>query len=157
VIKYFAYGSNMDLERITERIGRCPVAKPVTLAGYELRFNKKAKTNPEEGFANIESREGQVVPGVVYDITEEELTRIDGREGVQNGHYRHSAVSVKTADGNLIDAVAHVACGEWVREGLLPRQDYLDHLLAGERMLPEGHVQRLRQQEVLDNHEGGSN
>jgi len=157
MIRYFAYGSNMNLDRITNRIGRCPDGEPATLAGYELRFDKQADRDPKEAYANIGSCEGREVPGVVYEITREELACIDRREGVHNGHYHHLTVSVKTADDNSIDAVAHVACAKRIQEGLLPRQEYLDHLLAGESLLPEDHVQRLRGQDVLESHEGGSN
>jgi len=154
MIKYFAYGSNMDLNRITDRIDRCPEREPATLSGYKLRFNKRAKGNPREGYANIEQCDREL-PGVIYDLTEDELKRIDCREGVHNGHYMRRLVHVKSSTGLQLEATVHVACDEWVEKGLLPSKEYLNHLLAGAELLPDDHVQWLQQQDVLDSSEGG--
>ena len=155
MIKYYAYGSNMDLAQITDRIGRCPQREPGTLRGYVLRFNKQAWKKPGQAFANIEESKGEAAPGILYDITEAELEIIDGYESVKFDHYERHSVLVETSAGEVVQAVAHVACEGRIQEGLLPTRKYLNRLLAGAELLPDDHVQWLQQQDVLDSSEGG--
>ena len=69
---YFAYGSNMNPERIRTRI---PDARPVgraTLRGWRL---------VERLYADIERAKGGRVDGVLYCVTPTELHRLDAYEG----------------------------------------------------------------------------
>lgn len=69
---YFAYGSNMNPERIRQRI---PDARPVgraTLRGWRL---------VERLYADIERSRGGRVEGVLYLVTRTELHRLDAYEG----------------------------------------------------------------------------
>ena len=50
-IPYFAFGSNMLLERIKKRVPSARVLGNATLGGYALRFNKLSKDG--SGKANI--------------------------------------------------------------------------------------------------------
>ena len=72
---YFAYGSNMNPERIRQRI---PEARPVgraTLRGWRL---------VERLYADIEKARGGRVEGVLYLVTRTELHRLDLCEGYPN-------------------------------------------------------------------------
>ena len=150
MIQYFAYGSNMNPQRISDRIGRMPDAQSARPTDYVLRFNKRSKDDPRQGYANIEPCEGSEAPGVLFGLTEEDLKRLDRKEGVGIGHYEHLPVVVETAGEEQVQAVAHIACTEWKADGLLPSQEYLDHLLAGRDWLPEAHVRWLAQHPVLE-------
>lgn len=69
---YFAYGSNLNPERIRQRI---PDARPVgraTLKGWRL---------VERLYADIEKSRGSRVEGVLYLVTTTELHRLDAYEG----------------------------------------------------------------------------
>lgn len=81
---YFAYGSNMNPERIRRRI---PDARPVgraALRGWRL---------VERLYADIERSRGGRVEGVLYLVTEAELRRLDAFEGCP-GVYRRVRVAV---------------------------------------------------------------
>ena len=72
---YFAYGSNMNPERIRQRI---PDVRPVgraTLMGWRL---------VERRYADIERARGCRVEGVLYLVTTTELHRLDSYEGYPN-------------------------------------------------------------------------
>ena len=72
---YFAYGSNMNPERIRVRI---PEARPVgraTLKGWRV---------VERLYADIERARGGRVEGVLYLVTPTELRRLDAYEGYPN-------------------------------------------------------------------------
>ena len=148
---YFAYGSNMDVKRLEERLGRAVTVKAAgRLQRDALRFNKVASGNPREGYANIVEGLGEEVWGVVYEVTEEDLEQLNVYEGVAGGHYYRKKVSVELEDGTVVEAVTYVAFPERVEEGLKPRREYLEHLLAARDILPDWYVRRLEETETLD-------
>ena len=61
VLKYFAYGSNMDGDRLRERGVRFYKRERGVLEGYRLVFNKRSSKGSREGYANIIKEEGSVV------------------------------------------------------------------------------------------------
>jgi gamma-glutamylcyclotransferase len=52
-VRYFAYGSNMDPERMRERNITFSQRICAVLKGYRLEFNRVASRNPQEGYANV--------------------------------------------------------------------------------------------------------
>ena len=94
---YFAYGSNMDTQRMQ---ARCPGARlvgPVTLAGFRLA---------ERLYADIEQQDGATVDGILWAVTKQHLKRLDECEGTANGVYRRRICTVVT-EGNAMTAVAY--------------------------------------------------
>lgn len=149
-IWYFAYGSNMDAEQMKKRIGRLPDRVPGILRGWRLEFNKASENIPDAGFANITPCSGETVEGILYHLSERELRKLDGSEGVPY-HYERHQVSVKRKDtGEVVAAVTYVANPDKVRTGFKPTREYLNHLLAGSDYLSEEYVRRLRAVETLD-------
>lgn len=136
---YFAYGSNMDPKRIQKRINRVPPKESAALSGHKLYFNKQADKKPGIGHANIMPTEGETVHGILYQVTENELSQIDDCEGVSSGYYSRLTVTVLPEDGQEVAAVTYIACPDKISDGLLPERSYLDHLLAGQDDLPEAY------------------
>ena len=139
---YFAYGSNMDPERVCGRLGRLPDRKTATLADWVLKFNKIALRNSQEGYANIDKQNGEKVEGIVYEITTEELRKIDLREGYPI-HYNRINIVVRTGDNKEIEVVTYIAQQSKVREGLRPSREYLNHLLAARELLSPNYIRKL--------------
>ncbi|RPF49470.1 cation transport regulator ChaC [Thermodesulfitimonas autotrophica] len=149
-ICYFAYGSNMDAERMKKRVGRLPDRIPGALRNWRLEFNKASKNIPAVGFANIVPCLGKIVEGVLYLLSEEELQELDRYEGVSH-HYKRHQVSVERRDtGEVVAAVTYVANPNKVRDGLKPTREYIGYLLSGADYLSEEYVRRLRAVETLD-------
>ncbi len=145
---YFAYGSNMNPQRIKERISRLPYKESASLPGYKLCFNKQAHKKPGIGYANVVQADGEAVYGILYQVTEDELLQIDRHEGVRTGHYSRAKVAVLIHDGKEVIAVTYVACPNRISDGLLPERCYLDHFLAGKDNLPEAYVRFLESHPV---------
>lgn len=147
---YFAYGSNMDADRMRKRIKRLPERVPGVLKDWQLAFNKMAERTPGKGYANIVPSPGDAVEGVLYPVTEEELQALDRYEDVPR-HYEHCRVEVVRRDtGETVTAIAYVAHPKQVRDGLRPTREYLGHLLAGADCLSEEYARGLRTVETLD-------
>jgi len=77
---YFAYGSNMEWERMKER---CPSARflcNALLPDYRLTFSRYSKHN-ECWTAGIEEALGKEIWGVVYEIDDREIGMLNKAEG----------------------------------------------------------------------------
>lgn len=147
--KYLAYGSNMNPQRMSERDVHFSQRRHATLTGYTLRFDKVSSSNPREGKANIIRREQDMVEGVLYEIPQSDLTKLDVAEGFPK-HYMKMSVLVKLDDDAQVLALTYVAQPSKIREGLKPTREYLNHLLAAKDALSEAYMQKLRLVETLD-------
>ena len=138
---YFAYGSNMDIERLYHARLK-PRGVPVTerrlgrLDGWELLFNKTWHKFSGGGAANIRRAVGAVTYGTLNRMPPAGLDVLDHYEGVAAGHYERRALTVfDCVAGCDVEAIAYVGMTELVAS-LLPPRFYLDHLLAGRDLLP---------------------
>lgn len=80
-MKYFAYGSNLNLEQM---LTRCSDASPITQAilnGYELVYRRSVATIEK-------STSRSKVYGAIYDISARDLTALDRYEGYPHLYYR---------------------------------------------------------------------
>lgn len=148
-MKYFAYGSNMDLSRIQERIDRLPTYSVGFINDYVVVFNKQAAKKSGVGYANIEPSVGSRVWGLVYDLTEAELLEIDKHEGVAGNHYYRAGIDVHVPD-QIEHATTYIAHPEKTQDALLPEKKYLNHLLAAKEILPSEYIQSIQQQPTFD-------
>jgi len=148
-VKYFAYGSNMNPERMKTRQIFFTQRKRAILRGYRLDFNKIAFGNPEEGYANIVEDENAIVEGALYEISDLGISKLDMYECFPN-HYDRIEVVVETDSGNVDKAVTYIAKPDMIRQGLKPSRDYLRHLLAAKDIVSKNYHNRLKVWETLD-------
>jgi len=148
-MKYFAYGSNMDRERMTKR-GICYSQRVhAILKRHSLAFNKVASRNPSEGKANVVPDEEGIVEGALYEIRDSDLSKLDKHEGYPD-HYDRLKMKVQLNEGQEEEAVLYVAQPYRTKEGLRPARGYLNHLLAGRDILSEPYYRRLSSWQTLD-------
>ena len=140
---YFAYGSNLDIERKEARTGTIRKAIRSRLPNYRFAFNKRAQGAGV--YANILPCFGAEVWGVTYLCDEKAIGELDRYEGVALGHYVHVSVSVITEAEGKIEALTYVAGKQFVCEEGIPSQDYLKHILSGARthQLPDRYIKEI--------------
>lgn len=149
-MKYFAYGSNMDPDRMSKRNVKFYDRKHAILKNYSLQFNKIASSNPEkEGKANIMCDANELVEGVLYEIESSDEIKLDKYEGYPK-HYDKDTVSVQLDDGTMIDAITYIAQPNMIKEGLRPTREYLDHLLVVNDMLSKSYYENLKSWSTLN-------
>ncbi|MGQ0581243.1 MAG: gamma-glutamylcyclotransferase [Reyranella sp.] len=150
---YFAYGSNMDAERLFGRMK----SKGATwgdriggrLDGWRLTFDKIDTRRAGSGFGNIVMAKDSVVHGTLNALPGRGFDALDGYEGVADRHYERRAVPVVRADsGETVEAITYVALKTGT--GLKPTRAYLAHLLAGRDLLPTNYWERLRATPTAD-------
>ncbi|MEN2975432.1 MAG: gamma-glutamylcyclotransferase family protein [Candidatus Caldarchaeales archaeon] len=149
MVWYFAYGSNMDPDQMKIRGVSFSKRLHAVLKGFRLEFNKLSFRNPREGYANIvPDREG-VVEGILYEVEDEDLSKLDRYEGYPF-HYNRVKVDVMLDDGQMVEAVAYIARPEMTRKNLKPTKEYLSHLLKGSDLLSKEYYERLSNVRTLD-------
>lgn len=82
-VKYFAYGSNMDINRLQTRVGKVKVTGVGILHYYKLTFNAGDKEMTQGSFANIEKTGNpkDFVEGIVFELTRDQMLILEQYEG----------------------------------------------------------------------------
>lgn len=136
----FAYGSNLALARIEERIGKVAIVTIGRLAGHSLRFHKIGRDGSGKADAFATGRADDEVWGVVYEMSAGAKRRLDRFEGL-GAQYLDAEVDVVTAAGSIR---AHVYRAHPLRidETLLPFDWYHRFVVHGARAhgLPADYV-----------------
>ena len=145
---YFAYGSNMNRERVSRREMGFRRALGGTLSDFELRFNKRSTVHPGMASANVMRVPGARVEGVVYELSEPaQIEQMDPFEGFPERYVREPCAIV--TDEGALTAWVYIATERWITEGLRPARWYLNHLLAGEVHLSRDYYTALAGTECL--------
>ncbi|WP_419581095.1 gamma-glutamylcyclotransferase family protein [Stieleria magnilauensis] len=135
-MKYFAYGSNCN-QAIMEKKGVAfTSAEPAVLPGYRLLFNKMAlrEALPSGiGFANINEDPAGEVEGILYEIADDSLGRLDESERYPD-HYGRIEVTVSSKDQS-VTCITYQARPDKIADGLRPSRNYLNHILAAKDFL----------------------
>jgi gamma-glutamylcyclotransferase len=120
---YFAYGSNLDTDQLRERVGTFGTIGKAVLGGYRLEFNKRSKCDGSAK-ANLASDSGTRVEGVVFELDEPQMKKLDVAE---KGYHR----VVVSLEGAAQEAVTYIANDDMIDDDLLPTRDYLDMIIKG--------------------------
>lgn len=115
MVRYFAYGSNMDKDDLDKwcRAKKVPLVKflsvfPAKLSGYKLSFNYFSFTR-EGGAANIMKSKGDCVYGLLIEMTDSDLNTVRKKEGycenAASRYYDEICLDVEEFDGTIIQGV----------------------------------------------------
>ncbi len=124
----------------------CPHANALSMAklnGYRLGFTRYSEARGG-GVADIVPDEDHAVWGFLYEVPEEELERLDQKEGVPLGYYGRHTVGVETANGTQVQAMTYAVVHKSKYQA--PSSTYLGIMLRGarSRKLPDAYVERMR-------------
>ena len=135
--RYFAYGSNMNLGRLTARVGKVEVVGTATLTGYRHLFNKLGSDGTAKG--NVEVEPSGMVWGVLYSVSYRQLEVLDAHEG----GYNRLDIRVALSCGARFAAMTYRSRKTDPR--LRPTPEYLQHYLVGaaQHELPEDYMRAI--------------
>jgi cation transport regulator ChaC len=131
---------------------RCPGAKLIgsaQLANHRLCFPRRS---PVRGcaVASFEPHKGGVIWGVVYELDDDDIRRLDEREGFDPvnpsaiNRYCRVDVMVQRSTGERLEAVAYLAVPE--ENPGRPSADYMKHIIDGAmaHSFPDDYIETLR-------------
>jgi len=132
MVKLFQYGSNMNKERLEDRIGEVQDIGKCVLSGYELVFDLWSNTNACAA-ANVRKNNNAFVIGRLYEVTEEQLAMLDSIEG-KNYERKLFSTGVVTYVGKegRVDKSAVKKSSQEMQE------KYVRHILKGCREVSAG-------------------
>lgn len=141
---YFAYGSNLWLQQMTQRCPRSVFVGRAVLNDYRWQIN-------ERGFANVVRCPGASVHGLVYRVDDAgDQARLDRSEGVSIGAYSKAYLDVtldptapilqthsdpplpepQTKEPHVLEKTLVYLSEDYVRPGA-PRAEYIHRINAG--------------------------
>ena len=152
---YFAYGSNMAWSQIRER---CPSACFVCVAklkDYRLAFTRKS-IRLGCGVADALPEPSHDVCGVVYEIEEGDIGRLNKCEGFEPGRPREKNAYVREEHHVYVDGNEEKPLSVQVYFAIrqpnppLPNEEYKSLIVGGAKHwhLPEEYIKALEQIEV---------
>jgi hypothetical protein len=133
---YFAYGSNMQSGTLRGRRGVEYIrGVPARMPGWQVVFDKPSLIRMGHSFANVVPAPGEEVLGVLFEIHDTDLERVELTEGVLVGNYRRVEVEVHPlvrGEPELDGSVAAFTLASDRREpGLMPSLVYMDLVIEG--------------------------
>ncbi len=144
---YFAYGSNMLLERLRAE-NRCPSARvigPAIAQDYELCFAKRSKDG--SGKATLVQQTRASVHGVLFAVDDSERDRLKKTEGAGIGYYSVDDFPVfDVQEATIRNAMSFFAAPAFFDRKLRPFDWYHALVLAGAKQnaLPVDHLRIIR-------------
>lgn len=147
-LPYFAYGSNMSVRRLRQRVPAARALAAATLFGHELRFHKRGRDGSGKCDAWLSDKDDSRVCGVLFDIPRAGKADLDRIEGLGTG-YGEKTVQVRRVDGHWAAASTYYAID--IDEHLHPFCWYRHHVLAGAREfhLPADYISAIEAIDVV--------
>ncbi|MBA6389843.1 gamma-glutamylcyclotransferase [Colwellia sp. BRX10-3] len=129
-MKYFAYGSNMSLVRLQERVPSAQKLEVVTLKNHQLRFNMSGNDGSGKCDSFETNNSEDIVIGALFEINENEKSILDRAESLGSG-YNEKFVLVQNYSGETFEALIY--CAIKIDASLKPYSWYLNHVIIGAR------------------------
>lgn len=137
---YFAYGSNMDTKQMQNRLESADLTAfgVAKLKGWRLVFDKISRDGT--GKANLREDEQGEVWGVVYQVTDEQIEKLDGFE---KGYSRKITEVVMDDHDTRLVVITYIS--EKRDPKLHPSREYLTKIIKGasEHQLPEEYILQI--------------
>ena len=149
----FGYGSNMDLDQMSER---CPNSRGTfqpfvaKLDGWRLWFPRYSDRR-QGGVGSLLSAPGDAVWGVVFGLTLEDLARLDRSEGVSSGAYRRARLPITWGRDLKQEVWTYLALPQdEPPRRYPPHEDYLAQYIRGAESfkLPAEYMEKLKRIET---------
>ena len=148
-ILYFAYGSNMSISRLGQRVRVACRVGLCRLESHELRFHKAGKDGSAKCDAFETENPAHFVLGSLFTIDTATKPQLDRVEGLGYG-YEEKLVTVIDGSGQTFEAFTYYATS--IDQSLKPFSWYLNHVLVGAREcgMPAGYLARIEQIEYIE-------
>nr|XP_045624284.1 gamma-glutamylcyclotransferase-like [Procambarus clarkii]XP_045624285.1 gamma-glutamylcyclotransferase-like [Procambarus clarkii] len=140
---YFAYGSNLLKKRIHINNPSAEMRSVGKLKDYRLDFNHFSH-RWQGAVATIIEDPGNYLYGVLWEIGNEDMAKLDMQEGVHKGIYKVLEVDVETPSGESVKARCYQLAVPF-EEDRKPSLTYMEVITQGarENRLPEDYIKFL--------------
>jgi gamma-glutamylcyclotransferase len=149
-VPYFAYGSNLCVERILARTPSATILARGWIDGYRLAFHKRSRDGSGKADAFHTAQKGDLVWGAVYALAARDKPVMDRFEGLGKD-YEQRLVTVRTDAGYLVPAWVYTAHPATLDTTARPYAWYKNFVVTGAQQhgLPVRYQQHLAAVECL--------
>lgn len=151
----FAYGSNMNLNRLTKRIPSAVKVSNASLSGYKLVCNKVSKKD-DSAKANIIQTDNlaDLVWGVLFTIDNDQKRLLDEAEGLGKG-YNEDTLTFFDETNYSYTAQVYLADSNFIDNTLLPYDWYKEFIVSGaiQNKLPAEYIAQLQSISCVRDHD----
>lgn len=140
-MKIFAYGSNMNLDRLKERVPSANKLLNVFIKGYTIKCNKISTDGSSKANIIKTDNDDNIVWGVIFEIDDSEKSNLDEYEQ----GYNDSILSFLDSENSPHEAQVYIAEESAINDDLLPYDWYKEYIVSGakENDLPQEYVEKL--------------
>jgi cation transport regulator ChaC len=141
---YYGYGSNLSQKYLQSH---CPSTKYVMkayLPNNEVQFRFWSKRR-NGGISTIIPKYGELVHGILYNVSEEDIAVLDEREGIPQGWYTRDSLLVLGEDGEWYKADLYQVVEP---EGpFTPSREYVETMIEGANYhgIDSGYIKKLEE------------
>lgn len=150
----FAYGSNLNLNRLIKRVPSAVKVTNAFLPGYKLICNKVSKDGSAK--ANIIKTDvtAKIVWGVLFTIDSKEKPLLDKAEGLDIG-YNEDTLTFFDETNNPCTAQVYIADSKAIDNTLLPYDWYKEFIISGaiQNKLPAEYILQLQSITCIRDHD----
>lgn len=150
----FAYGSNMNLNRLIKRVPSAVKVTNAFLPGYKLICNKVSKDGSAK--ANIIKTDNlaELALGVIFTINDKEKPLLDKAEGLGMG-YNEDKLTFFDDTNNTYTAQVYIADSRAIDNDLLPYDWYKEFIVTGaiQNKLPAEYISQLQSISCVRDHD----
>ena len=122
----------LDSELVKKSLPDAKLIGTATLKDHKVAFSSFTEDGSPEmmyGGCHLEAAPGQTLYGILYEISDEELAKLDKLTRVEQGRYVRKYPTVADGSGKLYNAVAHSIKNHKGKSR--PAKDYMDHMIKG--------------------------
>ncbi|MBN8718623.1 MAG: gamma-glutamylcyclotransferase [Sediminibacterium magnilacihabitans] len=141
----FAYGSNMNLKRLVQRVPSAMKVANAFLPGYKLVCNKVSKDGSTKANIIKTNISDNLVWGVLFTIDNTEKSLLDKAEGLGLG-YNEDTLTFFDETNNPYAAQIYIADSKAIDDGLFPYDWYKEFIVSGaiQNKLPTEYISQLQ-------------
>ena len=137
----------MDGSVLARRLGRADARdlgrRRGLLTDFVIAFSKVSSSDPAIGYATVVPRKGARVEGVLNNLTDAEVARLDEIELVPEHYIRATLGVIDTHSGGTLQSVLYLANPDKLKPGLRPPLSYVETLLGGRDVLSPSYIAQL--------------
>jgi gamma-glutamylcyclotransferase len=151
----FAYGSNMNLNRLTQRVPSAVRVSNAFLPGYKLVCNKVSKKDGSAKANIIKTGNlAELVWGVLFTIDINEKPLLDKTEGLGKG-YNEDTLIFFDETNNSYTAQIYFADSKPIDDNLFPYDWYKEFIVSGaiQNKLPFEYIAKLQSITCVRDHD----
>lgn len=141
----FSYGSNMNLNRLTQRIPLAVKVSNAFLPGFKLICNKVSKDGSAKANIVKTNISGELVWGVLFNIDSKEKPLLDKAESLRLG-YNEDTLTFFDQLSNSYSGQVYIADSKSINNHLLPFDWYKEFIVTGgiQNQLPADYISKLQ-------------